>query len=93
MLVLSRKREESIVINENIVIKIIEVKGNKVRLGIEAPQDVKIMRSELIGPREDLAISQYQELHSLSFEEQSTSNDSDVRQSSPLLNRLIAQAG
>ena len=36
MLVLSRKRSESIVINENIVITVVEVRGDKVRLGIEA---------------------------------------------------------
>ena len=40
MLVLSRKRNESIRINENIVVTVIDVRGDKVRLGIEAPQDV-----------------------------------------------------
>ena len=47
MLVLSRKHNEQIVIGENIVITVIRVQGDKVRLGIEAPGDVNIRRSEL----------------------------------------------
>jgi carbon storage regulator len=47
MLVLSRKKNEKIVIDENIVITIVEVRGDKVRLGIEAPRDVPIHRSEV----------------------------------------------
>lgn len=47
MLVLSRKKNESIVINENIVITVIEIRGDKVRLGIQAPRDVSIHRSEV----------------------------------------------
>jgi carbon storage regulator len=47
MLVLSRKKNESIVINENIVITVVEVRGDKVRLGIQAPRDVAIHRSEI----------------------------------------------
>ncbi len=47
MLVLSRKKNESIVIDENIVITIVEVRGDKVRLGIEAPREVPIHRREV----------------------------------------------
>lgn len=47
MLVLSRRKNESIVINEQIVITVIEVRGDKVRLGIEAPRDVPVHRSEV----------------------------------------------
>lgn len=47
MLVLSRKVNESIVINENIVITVIEVRGDKVRLGVEAPKDVPVHREEV----------------------------------------------
>lgn len=47
MLVLSRKKNESIVIDERIVITVIEIRGDKVRLGIEAPRDVAIHRSEV----------------------------------------------
>ena len=48
MLVLSRKKNESIVIDENIVITIVEVRGDKVRLGIEAPRDIPVHRREVL---------------------------------------------
>jgi carbon storage regulator len=47
MLVLSRKKNESIVIDESIVITVVEIRGDKVRLGIEAPRDVSIHRNEV----------------------------------------------
>mgnify|MGYP001817300636 CR=1 FL=1 len=47
MLVLSRKKNESIVIDGNIVITVVEVRGDKVRLGIQAPREVPIHRSEV----------------------------------------------
>lgn len=47
MLVLSRKKNESIVIDEKIVITIVEIRGDKVRLGIQAPREVPIHRSEV----------------------------------------------
>lgn len=47
MLVLSRKKNESIVIDDRIKITIVEIRGDKVRLGIEAPKDVPIHRSEV----------------------------------------------
>lgn len=47
MLVLSRKVNESIVIADNIVITVIEVRGDKVRLGVEAPKDVPVHREEV----------------------------------------------
>lgn len=46
MLVLSRKKDESIVIGDNIVVTVIEIRGNKVRLGIEAPEEVPIHRHD-----------------------------------------------
>ena len=48
MLVLSRKVGETIKIADNIEIKILEVKGDTVRVGIEAPKSVDIVRGELI---------------------------------------------
>ncbi|MFO0923431.1 MAG: carbon storage regulator [Pirellulales bacterium] len=49
MLVLSRKEGEEIVIGDNIKIVISRIDGNRVSVGIEAPKDVKIIRSELSG--------------------------------------------
>ncbi len=47
MLILSRKAEESIIINDDIEIKIVNIEDNKVKVGIKAPKDVKIYRSEV----------------------------------------------
>ena len=47
MLVLTRKLEENVVIDDVITVKILKVQGQTVRLGFEAPQDVKIRRGEL----------------------------------------------
>lgn len=47
MLVLSRKENESILIGDNIRVVVIEVRGDKVRLGIEAPRDVAVHRHEI----------------------------------------------
>jgi carbon storage regulator len=47
MLVLSRKKNESIVIDDRVVITVVEIRGDKVRLGIEAPRDVAIHRQEI----------------------------------------------
>jgi carbon storage regulator len=49
MLVLSRKRNESIVIHGDIRITVVDIRGNQVRLGIEAPDSVGIFRQELFG--------------------------------------------
>ncbi len=47
MLVLSRKKDESIVIGDNIRIFVVDVRGDKVRLGIEAPKEVPVHRREV----------------------------------------------
>lgn len=47
MLVLSRKKNESVVINNDIVVTVVEVRGDKVRLGIVAPKDVPVHRQEV----------------------------------------------
>lgn len=48
MLVLSRKENETIQIGDDIEIRILEVKGDTVRIGIEAPKSVDILRGELV---------------------------------------------
>lgn len=47
MLVLSRKKNESIVINNEITIVVVEIRGDKVRLGVEAPKEVPVHRREV----------------------------------------------
>ena len=48
MLVLKRKAGESIIVNENIEIKIIEIEEGRIKIGIEAPKDVSILRKEVL---------------------------------------------
>ena len=48
MLVISRKREESLVIGDNIETKIVKIEENSVKLAIDAPRELKILRKELI---------------------------------------------
>ena len=47
MLVLSRHRDESIMIGDDIVITIVDIRGDKVRLGIDAPQAIPVHRQEV----------------------------------------------
>lgn len=47
MLVLSRQRDESIIIGDNITITIVDIRGDKVRLGIDAPKEVPVHRQEV----------------------------------------------
>lgn len=47
MLVLSRKKDEKIVIGDNVSIMIVEIRGDKVRLGIEAPREISVHRREV----------------------------------------------
>jgi carbon storage regulator len=47
MLVLSRKKNETIVIAENIIVTVVDIRGDRVRLGIEAPRDIPVHRREV----------------------------------------------
>jgi len=60
MLVLSRHRDESIVIGNNIVVTIVDIRGDKVRLGIDAPTEIPVHRREVYEAiqRENLRASQ-----------------------------------
>ena len=60
MLVLSRQRDESIIIGDNVVVTIVDVRGDKVRLGIDAPSEIPVHRREVYEAiqRENLRASQ-----------------------------------
>ena len=60
MLVLSRQRDESIMIGDNVVITIVDIRGDKVRLGIDAPREIPVHRQEVYEAiqRENLRASQ-----------------------------------
>ncbi len=60
MLILTRKKEQSIRINENIEITILEIDGANVKIGIAAPSSVRILRSELT---KDIKVSNEQATH------------------------------
>ena len=47
MLVLSRHRDESIMIGDDVVVTIVDIRGDKVRLGINAPHDIPVHRQEV----------------------------------------------
>jgi carbon storage regulator len=62
MLVLSRKKNESIIINDDITIVVVEIRGDKVRLGVEAPKEVPVHRREVFEAiRRSEAAAQQQE--------------------------------
>lgn len=62
MLVLSRQRDESIIIGDNIVVTIVDIRGDKVRLGIQAPTEIPVHRREVFEAiqRENLQCSRMQ---------------------------------
>jgi len=47
MLVLSRQRDESIMIGDHVVVTVVDIRGDKVRLGIDAPQEIPVHRREV----------------------------------------------
>jgi len=47
MLILSRKKDESVIIDDGIEISVVDIKGDQVKLGIKAPRDVKVYRNEV----------------------------------------------
>ena len=58
MLVLSRKLNEKIVIDGGIVLTVVKIDRNQIRLGIEAPPDVRVLREELASPARRPAMSE-----------------------------------
>ena len=61
MLVLSRKTDEGIMIGENVTIRVLGVKGNQVRIGIDAPRDVKVNRAEVIEAELEITLEDVKE--------------------------------
>ena len=59
MLVLSRKHNERIRVGDSVVVTIVRVSGDKVRIGIEAPADVRVLRDELhpCGIQSEIAVA------------------------------------
>ncbi len=62
MLVLSRKADQSIVINEDIVVKVIAIDNGVVKLGIDAPSNISIVRNELLEDLKDSNIAASKEI-------------------------------
>lgn len=60
MLVLTRKRQEQIRIGDNVTITVLRIKGQAVRIGIEAPRDVRVVRGEL--PPDGVPASEAEEM-------------------------------
>ena len=73
MLVLSRQRDESIMIGDNVVVTVVDIRGDKVRLGIQAPQEIPVHRREVYDAiqRENVQAAQLQQndLHGLGSRE------------------------
>ena len=67
MLVLSRKKNESIIINNDITIVVVEIRGDKVRLGVEAPKEVPVHRREV-----------YDDIKRSEAEQKSSANGADA---------------
>ena len=63
MLVLSRKPNESIIIGDNVEIKVVEVRGEQVKLGITAPRDIPVHRKEIYDSIHKQNLSAVQQKH------------------------------
>lgn len=81
MLVLTRKPNQQIRIGNDIVVTVVKVRGNTIRLGIEAPQDVRVMRSEL-EPQSDSESANSTETISLDVQPDSSTLSAEVDASS-----------
>jgi carbon storage regulator len=77
MLVLTRKPQEKIRIGDGITITVIKTKGSGVRLGIEAPADVPVLRGELLAARDSFA--KPEKAAAPEAESAPTENDSEVK--------------
>ena len=80
MLVLSRQRDESIIIGDNIIVTIVDVRGEKVRLGIDAPTEIPVHRREVHEAiqRENLRASQLEPKDARQVDSDSTTETSNT---------------
>jgi len=80
MLVLSRQRDQSIIIGDNIVVTVVDVRGDKVRLGIEAPTEIPVHRREVYEAiqRENLRASRLQTQEVDRLDERRTSESDPI---------------
>ena len=53
MLALTRKKDEALIINNNIEIKILDIKGDQIKLGVKAPRDISVYRKEIYDQIQD----------------------------------------
>lgn len=85
MLVLSRERSESILIGDNIKIMVVEIRGNKVRIGVEAPKDMPVYREEIAEAMKQEAYHQRvnEALRTQSKQHSDQLNSADVPPESP----------
>jgi carbon storage regulator len=80
MLVLSRQRDQSIIIGDNIVVTIVDIRGDKVRLGIDAPTEIPVHRREVYEAiqRENLRASQLDPKDTRNLGGQNATNSGDA---------------
>ena len=98
MLVLTRKSQETIRIGDNITVSVLRVKGRAVRIGIEAPDKVRVIRGELGAPKEDARPQTEAEATSTEIastegqlqEDSATSFETPAKISTQSVNRILA---
>lgn len=83
MLVLTRKKDEQIVIGDNIKITLLRVQGNSVRIGIDAPRDIRILRGEVSSAEVDADDIEAAEQIAVELHEQVFAHPKPDRQPSP----------
>ena len=91
MLVLSRKLQEKIQIGDHIVITVLQVKGRQVRLGIQAPRSVRVLRSEL--PQETTLETSDDTTEAAGTEQDMPATDVHGTDEAPGVSRFTAMAG
>lgn len=89
MLVMSRKKDDGVIINDNIVVTVVEIRGDKVRLGFDMPREVPIHRKEVYDAILHEHHSGFQIGTTLSYEASQQQVICELRQTVESLNRLV----